>query len=362
MTGVPFMYVIRVVLIPKDKRDDPPFGEEDTKYTSVDMETMARAPILSDDADFEEEFETLEAHGPFVSTFLTNTKKVWSILLACFGLSSAWQHVKKFAAQQNGRQAWHTLHNHFFGGDKVSTMSSKILSTSQSLHYSGDRKNFNFDKYCTAHVDQHNRHADLSEWNVAPLEETMKIHYFEDGITAPSFASVKSTIMVDRQKFQEFDAVMWLYVNYKCTQKAEAPTHQARNVSALQGHGGGRQGRGGHGRGGRGESDARSRGVVPQEEVDKVTTVEARWYSPEDNAKFTPAEKQKHVQLMQLKKAGKTHGRTNRSSATVAELTTAVSAASAAALAISELTAATTKRTAAESGETNDDDAFAGSK
>jgi hypothetical protein len=65
---------------------------------------------------------------------------------------------------------------------------------------------------------------------------------------------------------------------------------------------------------------------------------------------------------MQLKKARKTPGRTNKSSVTVAELTTAVSAVSAAASAISELTAATTKCTAAESGETNDDDAVVDSK
>jgi hypothetical protein len=204
VTGVPLMYAIRVVLIPKGEKDDPPFGEEDTKYTSIDMETTARAPILSDEADFDKEFETLEAYGPFVPTFLTDTKKVWSILLACFGLSTAWQHVKKFAAQQNGWQAWRTIHNHFFGWDKVNTMVSEILLTLKSLHYSGDRKNFTFEKYCTAHVEQHNCHAALSKWNVLPLEETMKIHYFEDRITDPSFASVKSTIMVVHQKFQEF--------------------------------------------------------------------------------------------------------------------------------------------------------------
>jgi hypothetical protein len=87
-----------------------------------------------------------------------------------------------------------------------------------------------------------------------------------------------------------------------------------------------------------------------------VTTVEAKWYSKEDYAKFTPDKKQKHYQLMQAKKAGKTPGRTNKSSATVAELTTAISAVSAAALAISELTAAATKGNAAECGETNDND------
>jgi hypothetical protein len=119
----------------------------------------------------------------------------------------------------------------------------------------------------------------------------MKIHYFKDGITDPSFASVKSTILVDHTKFQEFDAVMRFYVNYKRSHKAEAPTHQARNVSALQGCGGGRQGHGGCGRGGQGGPGGRLSGGVPQEEVDMVSTIEAQYYSPEDYAKFTPAKK-----------------------------------------------------------------------
>ncbi len=82
-------------------------------------------------------------------------------------------------------------------------------------------------------MDQRNCHTALAKWNVKPLDETMKIHYFEGGITDPYFASVRSTIMVDLTKFQEFDAVMRLYVNYKRSQKAEAPTHQAHNVSAF---------------------------------------------------------------------------------------------------------------------------------
>ncbi len=52
MTGVPLVYVIRVVLIPEDKRNAPLLGEEDTNYTSIDMEMMACAPILSDNAHF----------------------------------------------------------------------------------------------------------------------------------------------------------------------------------------------------------------------------------------------------------------------------------------------------------------------
>ncbi len=59
---MPLVYVIRVMLIPEDENDDPPFGDKDTNYTSIDMETTARAPILSDNANYEEEFETLRAY------------------------------------------------------------------------------------------------------------------------------------------------------------------------------------------------------------------------------------------------------------------------------------------------------------
>ncbi len=89
-----------------------------------------------------------------------------------------------------------------------------------------------------------------------------------------------------------------------------------------------------------------------------MSTIEARYYSPEDYAKFTPAKKQKHLQLMRAAKAARSPAKTGNSSATVAELTTAVSAVSAAASAIFELTAATTKRAVAECGETSDSDAI----
>ncbi len=143
---MPLMYVIRVALVPEDENDDLPSGDEESKYTSIDMEMIAHTPILSNDADiYREDSGNLEAHGLFVPTFPTDAKKVWAILLACFCLSSTWQHVKKFANQKNGRQAWHTLHDHFFGGSKVNTMVANILSTLKALHYGGDWKNFTFD-------------------------------------------------------------------------------------------------------------------------------------------------------------------------------------------------------------------------
>ena len=63
-----------------------------------------------------------------------------------------WQHVKKFTATQDGCQVYRTLHAHFFGADKVNTMVNAILLSLKSKVYQGDHKNFNFVKYCLAHV------------------------------------------------------------------------------------------------------------------------------------------------------------------------------------------------------------------
>ncbi len=63
----------------------------------------------------------------------------------------------------------------------MNTMVANVLLTLKALHYGSDWRNFTFDKYCTAHVDQHNCHAALAEYDVAPLEESMTVHYFEDG-------------------------------------------------------------------------------------------------------------------------------------------------------------------------------------
>ena len=65
-------------------------------------------------------------------------------------------------------------------------MRNDIISSLKSKIYQGIRKNINFDKYCLAHVAEHNQYASLVEYGIAPLEEGMKILYFEDGIKDPT--------------------------------------------------------------------------------------------------------------------------------------------------------------------------------
>jgi hypothetical protein len=353
VTGVPLSYVIRNILNPPLTVDDHTFGEPDSAYTSIDLELILRAPILSVDADSSDNDDELKANGPFHLTFLTDAKKVWVILHAQYSTSAAWQHVKKYLTMQNDRQVWHTLHTFFFGGDRVSTMHSDIILTLKTLFYSGDRKNYNFDKYWSAHVEQHNRLTALLEFRVQDIDKAMKIHYFEEGIKDDSFNSVKTTIMVDRSRFPDFNSVMNLYSNFKRSQKNDI-VPQGRTISALtQGRGGDGQCLGGTGRGrGCGGNSCASM-LIPQEEVNMVTDVEAKFYPTDVYNSFTPAQKAKHWQLMNPGKtpgSGPAKGARGGTGATasgmnhqIAEFKTAMSSA---ATAISDLTTATKKRTA----------------
>ncbi len=94
-------------------------------------------------------------------------------------------------------------------------MHADIISTLKTLFYSGNRKNYTLDKYCTAHVEQHNRLSALLEFGFQGLDKPMKIHYFQEGIKDNSFDSVKTMILADRSKYQEFNSVMKLYTNFE---------------------------------------------------------------------------------------------------------------------------------------------------
>jgi hypothetical protein len=172
------------------------------------------------------------------------------------------------------------------------------------------------------------------------------------------------------QETGDLHSVIQLYVNFKRLQKYDI-VPQGHTVSALsQGHDSGRQGRvgsgcghgSGRGGGGHGGPNSCVQGLVPQEEIDKMTDIENKHYPPKIYSKFTPAQKAKH---WQLHNPGVTPGSgppksTKTGSSETATVSVAVfnSIMSSAVTAISELTAATQKRTADESLESTGDDGW----
>jgi hypothetical protein len=106
------------------------------------------------------------------------------------------------------------------------------VSKLQSFRYEGDRKNFNFDKYVNLHVEQHNQHADLQEYGVAPLAENLKTIWFQERIRDPSLNALKASINANHANFTDFDSVKDAYVEFKRT---DNPTNdpKTRHVASV---------------------------------------------------------------------------------------------------------------------------------
>jgi hypothetical protein len=176
----------------------------------------------------------------------------------------------------------------------------------QSFKYKGDCKNYNFGKYLNLHVEQHNQHADLQEYRVAPLAKNLKTLWFQDGIKDPSLDVVKASINANHVNFTDFDSVKDAYVGFKHTQNPtnNPKTKQIASVARGGCSGGSYPHKQDHGQGHQ-TIDKCQKGLVPQAEVDKQTHIIDRHYSDAEFDQLTPAEKQK---LWQLRNASKTPG------------------------------------------------------
>jgi hypothetical protein len=238
--------------------------------------------------------ETLESDGPFELSFQANMVMVYNVLHACRGKSSWWSHVKKFSKTKNGRQVYRTLHTLLLGGKRVVLARSTIVTKLQSFRYEGDHQNFNFDKYVNLHIEQHNQHANLQEYGVAPLAENLKTLWFQDGIRDPYLNAMKASINANHANFTDFDSVKGAYVEFKRT---ENPTNDPRTRQVASVACGGRGGRSfppTHDCGqGPQTFDKHQKGLVPQSEVDKQTHIIDWHYSDVEFDLLTPAEKQK---------------------------------------------------------------------
>ncbi len=201
---------------------------------------------------------------------------------------------------------YRTLHTLLLGGQCVVSTGNAICTKLQSFRYEGDHKNINFDKYVNLHVEQHNQHADLQEYEVAPLAKNLKTLWFQDGIRDPSLNAVKASLNANRANFTDFDSVKDAYVESKHT---ENPTNDPKIRQVASVAHGGHRGRNYPRRPDRGQGpqtpDKCQMGLVPQSEVDKQTHIVNRHYSDAKWDQLTPAGKQK---IWQLRNPGKTPG------------------------------------------------------
>ena len=215
--GIPLDYVIHAQLkgpldAPEDGPEDPPaFGKPDSPYVTIDAELTACAVILQMDLTQDhlaQPLDVLKEKGPFTQTFIQDSAKVYDILHTVWGTSQSWTHTRAAAGKtKNGRKAYRTLHAQLLGGKQLVASGSAIMTKLQSLRFDGKRRGFPFDKYVALHVQGHVKHDDLQQYGVEPLTDSLKILWFQKGITDKSFNAVRASITAAPANFTTFSAV-----------------------------------------------------------------------------------------------------------------------------------------------------------
>jgi len=154
INGEKLAYVVRPDLIPPYEDDDPP---ED--YPSLDAEMIARAPILEDGEIGPDqtalEIKALEDSGPFCASFRIDMVTVWNILYEMFGQTPGWLHGQSTKKEKSGRKLFRLLFDHYLGAEHVTHQANKVEARIASLSYKGEQKNWGWDKYVDAHIEQH---------------------------------------------------------------------------------------------------------------------------------------------------------------------------------------------------------------
>jgi hypothetical protein len=188
---------------------------------------IQRAPILSENRPEWHNFhnlETLEEDGVCHLTFNADNRTVFHVLFSYWGRNPAWSNVKAYTRATNGRAAWRTLYNYFFGTNAVQTQTKSILASLDSFKYEECHKNFTFETYVLTHIEQHNLHNELMEHGADPISESMKIHYFQTGILNKDFDSVKNSFLANPDKFQTFNRMKDMFMNFHRSQpKSDEP-------------------------------------------------------------------------------------------------------------------------------------------
>ena len=85
----------------------------------------------------------------------------------------------------------------------------------QLLQYDDDRRNSDFNKYVALDVVRHNDHNDLGAYSVEPLTKSLKILWFQKGITDKGLNAVWVSILAALASYMAFTAVQEAYVNSK---------------------------------------------------------------------------------------------------------------------------------------------------
>ncbi len=278
ITGVPLSYIIRNELKVKAATSDPSMGSQNSVYESHDHEMIARAPILTATAHASTlDLEELEATGPFVQSFLADRLTAYNLLLPVFQNHSSLTYFKgKKSSSKNCRKSFRAVWDHYLGEQMVDHLASKWENDLKGLKYLGEGRNGNFDQFCTASKDLHQKLENLKQYGYQGLDERTKVRYFVQGLVHATMENCKLHIQGKPECRQNYDKAVAVCRDF--IQSDLSSGKKSLNISAV-------------GTGSGGDMSVEDQQL-------------ALWYKWEDWKTFSKEKQQKIISLRNASKGG----------------------------------------------------------
>ena len=109
-------------------------------------------------------------------------------------------YVIPFDTAQNGRGAFLTLQDHFESDSFRNRSKNEAFSTLRTLHYTGEKRGFTFEKF----VEKHKEAFLELERQEEPVYEEKKVGDFLDHISAPELQAAKQQVLVNESMMNDF--------------------------------------------------------------------------------------------------------------------------------------------------------------
>ena len=156
------------------------------------------------------------AIGPVrCDTFKADNLKVWEIIMGVTKDKKRWEHVKEAKKDRDGRCAYKFLHNHYLGIHQLAHQAAQAEAKLDKLSYNGEKKNWKFEDYATAHQKVYNILEELKEKSAHNgMDESTRLRRLLQGIKANDLEVPKATIFASREISSDFARAVNLFKDY----------------------------------------------------------------------------------------------------------------------------------------------------
>jgi hypothetical protein len=150
------------------------------------------------------------------------------------GNNPCYIYIKCAAKAKDGREEFRLLFDHYLDANNVGNLAT-AAEERQPTRYSGNKHNFDLEKYVQIHTEQHSVLNGLMEHGYSGIDESSKVRLLLAGITTSNFDVVKYQILASPALKTSFKKSVKLYKDFiKSTKKEEHRNFSEVNVKSRQ--------------------------------------------------------------------------------------------------------------------------------